>query len=355
MKKYSVILLAILLCGCGNASKNVSTNIPVIEKNIDTNYFGGVGEIKYTERVNARNALYDDENVYITFENQGLLKLDNKDNLSIICQNENCSHQSLLCKACTNFSEYFVFNNKLYRYYSEFNENYLLPIAEGHIIDVEANEIVFDNSIPEDMDEQKKLDDSSQIYYVRVINDDYIKVEGHRHAYILDKNFDIVCMYDDVGKFPWGTLYGDKYYYINDLKQLVNIDIKTNEKEIIISDIECFLGGAYENYIFFSDKKSLYRYSLTNKELISIADDVIMFSVYDGYIYADSGTHENKRIMDIEGNLIKDFTEYSNMTCCDSFKKIGDKIYCTYEDGIAVMNEDGTNYKCITWDTKEKN
>lgn len=340
MKKYSLALLALLLCGCGSAPKNISTDTSAAVKASNTNYFGGVGEIHYTERINDRNALYDDENVYITFENEGLLKLDSENNLSTVCQYEDCSHQSsLLCKAFTNDSEYFVFNNRLYRYYNELDESNFPSLDKGHIIDVESGEVVSDNS---------------QIYYVRVINDDYIKVEEYKHAYILDKNFNIVCMYEDVGKFPWGTLYEDKYYYINDLKQLVNININTSEREVVISDMECFLGGAYEDYIFFSDKNKLYRYNLINKELISIADDVIMFSVYDGYIYADAGTDENKRIMDIDGKIIKDFTDYTNMKCCDSFKKVGDKIYCTYEDGIAVMNEDGTDYKCIPWNKEKK-
>ncbi|MBQ4067665.1 MAG: hypothetical protein IJC76_00285 [Lachnospiraceae bacterium] len=339
--KVLVIVIAVgsVLSGC------------VEQKKDSVNYFGGTGDIQYCERVNGRNVLYDDENIYITFKHEALLRLDKNNELNVNCMIATCLHDTQECKAAVNAGEYFIFNNKLYRFYNESSISQSSIIYSGFIKDCQNNDIVFDNPVPEEMDEGKKIDDSTEIYYVRVINEDYLKVEGHRHAYILDKNFEVICMYDDVGKFPWGTLYEDKYYYINDLYQLVNVNIKTGESEVIELENNCFLGGAYKDYIFYSDEfEDLYRYSLKDKEKCKISEKVAFFSIYDGYIYAEGGQNKNKRIMDINGNLIKDYTEYTNMVCSDSFIKIRDMIYCTYENGIAMMKEDGSDYKEIVWE-----
>lgn len=53
------------------------------------------------------------------------------------------------------------------------------------------------------MSSELAIDDSEAILYVRVLSDDIVKVDGDRHAYLLDKNFNIIYCHYNIGKFPW--------------------------------------------------------------------------------------------------------------------------------------------------------
>lgn len=45
------------------------------------------------------------------------------------------------------------------------------------------------------MSEEQKMDDSTEILYVRILNDEFVKVKGHSHVYILDKEFKVKYWY----------------------------------------------------------------------------------------------------------------------------------------------------------------
>ncbi len=72
-----------------------------------------------------------------------------------------------------------------------------------------------------DMSSELAIDDSEAILYVRVLSDDIVKVDGDRHAYLLDKNFNIIYCHYNIGKFPWGAILNGNYYYINDINEIV--------------------------------------------------------------------------------------------------------------------------------------
>lgn len=93
-----------------------------------------------------------------------------------------------MCEAYVELGEYFVFNSKIYKCYNKSKvvsgENRLY----GSIVEAESGKTVFKNSIPTDMSSELAIDDSEAILYVRVLSDDIVKVDGDRHAYLLDKN-----------------------------------------------------------------------------------------------------------------------------------------------------------------------
>ena len=340
MKKiiYGVLAVSLILCGCKNNKDNN-----------DTNYLGGKGELFYTEGAASRGVAYDEENIYFNYTE--VYRLDKDGELVINCDIATCKHDNDECKAASRDGEYFVFGGKLYKSYNENDivdseiENY------GYIKDCSSGKVVFDNPVPEDLEESKKLDSSTEIYYISVLNDDYMKVEGHWHAYILDKNFNIVCWYGDVGKFQWGYLYENKYYYINDLYQMSYIDIKSGEKGVLELDNKVTFAGADKDTLFYTDEyNDFYKYSLKDGLSAKIGENIWFFSVYDGYIYCDQimGEKIEKLILDYEGNTKYTYTANRYMGT-DNLVKVGDKIYNMFfeeeQSGVAIMNIDGTGYK----------
>ncbi len=97
-----------------------------------------------------------------------------------------------------------------------------------------------------------------------------------------------------------------------------------------------------ENIYFSNEFEELNRYSLKDGSTEKLADDMLMFSVHNGYIYGGSGT--KKCIYDIKGKFIADYTEYQNMDAATILCMNG-KMYSWFEGGIAEMSPDGKNYK----------
>lgn len=334
-----LFLLPVMLTGCSD------------KKNDDKNYFGGKGEIQYSERLNGQSALYDDENKYFDSESGTYLKLDKNNLLTVNCNIASCLHNDDSCEAYVSHGEYFVFHDKLYKAYNEAEYGDAEISEKGYIADCDKNKVVFDNPVPEDMDEELAVDDSTEIFYVRVINDDVVKVEGHRHAYLLNDKFEILYWYSDIGKFPWGTIYNNKYYYVNDLYQLVCVDMDTCEKSIIELDTKVFSCDSEGDYIYYTDEfKELYKYSIKDNSSIKIANNILLFAVYDGYIYyanTDNSSIIKKSIIDTDGKFVADYSECINMGT-DNILKIGDKMYTSFEGGVAEMSPDGKDYKEYT-------
>lgn len=335
-----VMASTLLLCGCLNNKDRD-----------DRNYLGGKGEMFYTEGAMAKGVVYDDENIYFGLDE--VYRLDRNGQLLINCDIATCKHDTKECKAASRYGEYFVFGGKLYQYYMESDVEDSEIVSYGYIEECLSGEVVFDNPVPKDLEESKKLDSDTTIFSISVISDDYMKVEGHRHAYILDKDCNIVGWYGDVGKYQWGYLYEDKYYYINDLYQMAYIDVKSGEKGVLEWENKVLFAGADNDSIFYADEyNDLYRYSLVDGTHRKIGENIWFFSVYDGYIYCDQniGEQKEKLILDYEGNVKYTYTSNTYMGT-DNLVKVDDKLYnIIYEEdktGVAIMNIDGTEYKEI--------
>ncbi len=340
IKKICVFMVSVaLLCGC-------SDNIVNTE---DRNFLGGVGALHYTEAPASLGAAYDDENIY--FHHGGVYRLDKEGQLMLNCDIATCKHDTLECRGNAQDGEYFVFNEKLYQMYNEsLLENSAVEVS-GYIRDCLEDEIVFENSVPQVLDEGKKVDSSNKINFITVISDDYMKIEGHYHAYIVDKDFNIVCWYGDAGKQHWGTLYEGNFYYINDLYQLSYINIVTGEIAVLDWDEKViFADSDGENIFYFDEYNYLYRYSLKDEIKTKIGEDMFFFSVYDGYIYINRIIGEKKEnlILDYDGNVKYDFTDNTYMGA-DNLLKVGDRLYNFVDSGdktgIVSMNMDGTGYE----------
>lgn len=308
-----------------------------------TNYLGGKGEIKNSERENGLWAVYDDEYKYFTSYDKALLRLDKNGNLTVNCDVATCGHSLESCKANAENIEYFVFNEKLYKTYNEPKEVGGMVEYKGSIIDCETDKVVFENPIPE----EDAIDDSTKIDYIRILNEEIIKVESHRHAYLLDKDFNVLYWHSDIGKFPWGTIYDNTYYYVNDLYQLIAVDLETHESAPVELDTKVFSCDREGDYLYFSDRfEELYKYSLKDKTKKKIGEGILLFAVHSNYIYW--GNNDKKNIIDLDGKLVCDYSDYTNMEF-DSLIKIEGKVYTITENGVAEMDLDGKNYKEYTY------
>lgn len=311
--------------------------------------FIGNGKFYQAKRLNGLGAIYDDDYIFFDCENQiyKSYNYSNKKNdkkLNVNCRNSACSHSNDTCEAYVELGEYFVFNSKIYKYYNKSKvvsgENRLY----GSIVEEESGKTVFKNSIPTDMSSELAIDDSEAILYVRVLSDDIVKVDGDRHAYLLDKNFNIIYCHYNIGKFPWGAILNGNYYYINDINEIVKVNLTTFESKSIASNGKAFMADNDENFIYYSNEFSeLYKLSPDDESSIKIADNALFFSVQNKYIYASGGDNGNKIIYDKNGKIIADYSACVNMGA-DSAFQINDKIYTIFNGGVAYMDLDGKNY-----------
>lgn len=252
--------------------------------------FIGNGKFYQAKRLNGLGAIYDDDYIFFDCENQiyESYNYSNKKNdkkLNVNCRNSACSHSNDTCEAYVELGEYFVFNSKIYKYYNKSKvvsgENRLY----GSIVEEESGKTVFKNSIPTDMSSELAIDDSEAILYVRVLSDDIVKVDGDRHAYLLDKNFNIIYCHYNIGKFPWGAILNGNYYYINDINEIVKVNLTTFESKSIASNGKAFMADNDENFIYYSNEFSeLYKLSPDDESSIKIADNALFFSVQNKYI-----------------------------------------------------------------------
>lgn len=314
--------------------------------------FVGHGKMQEVKYLNGNGAFYNDDYIFFGYgfgEGMGkkfyrVSRKDVKDQqkLTIICRDASCSHESESCEANTGWGEYFVFRNKMYqnindeKYNGDGTYEYL-----GRIEDYDTGEVVFQNNIPDDMPPEQAVDDDAQNMYIRILSDDYIKVQSHRHAYILDSEFNIRYTHFNIGKFPWGAIFGNNYYYVNDIRQLIKVDLNSGKEEALPLDCKVFLADNDEQYIYYSDElNNMYKLNISDGSKEKIAENVGMYVVLDSYIY--SVNNEERVIYDKEGAKIGEFTAYENMIECAY--QIGDKIYCPFTNGVAFMDADGKNY-----------
>ena len=277
-----IIILGIIECNNSNTKDN-------------DKLFIGNGKFCQAKRLNGLGAIYDDDYIFFDCENQiyESYNYSNKKNdkkLNVNCRNSACSHSNDTCEAYVELGEYFVFNSKIYKYYNKSKvvsgENRLY----GSIVEEESGKTVFKNSIPTDMSSELAIDDSEAILYVRVLSDDIVKVDGDRHAYLLDKNFNIIYCHYNIGKFPWGAILNGNYYYINDINEIVKVNLTTFESKSIASNGKAFMADNDENFIYYSNEFSeLYKLSPDDESSIKIADNALFFSVQNKYIYASGG------------------------------------------------------------------
>lgn len=326
----------------------------------DNSLFSGNGRLKQAKRLNGLGAIYNDDYIFFQSWEQVYYKLkiadlesENRRRITVNCRDASCLHEGESCEAYVDIGEFFVFNNKLYKLYNDQRIESVERKRHGHIVDMESGKEVFKNTVPEDMPEEQAVDDDEMINYVRVLNDDLLKVDGRRHAYLLDKDFKIRYCHYNIGKYPWGAVFNGCYYYVDDAYQLVKIDLNTSESTVIDIPGKAFMADSDEDNIYFSNEfGELHKLAPNGGKAEKLADDSLFFSVQDKYIYAWGGEGSKKIIYDKDGKQVADYTECINMEADAAFQ-IGDRIYTCMHDGIAYMDEDGKNYGEISkWDTK---
>lgn len=337
MKKAVVLLtmLVVLFTGC-SAKKNI--------EEADLNYFFGVGELRSCNEYNNREIIYDDKNTYTLFGVYGYLCLDEDMNAYSICNDAACRHDSTDCMAYAE-NNYFVFNEKLYT-------------ATNVITECSNGEIVFKNNMPEEYKEDTDAGYYSKIDDVRIIDDKYIVLREGGFVYILNSNFEPIFYHNNISSSTWAMIKDGKYYYVNDLCEIIMIDIETHSEEKY--DVGTAVYRAYNNdkYIFYVDKYfDLYRIDMETEETVCIGSGVYDALVTDKYIYYSENKNMGEMpnvIIDMEGNSIKLFDdesgEFKGSPDFGFARWANDKIYVNESDEngksyVLQMNEDGTEIK----------
>lgn len=348
----AVICLLLACMYLGGCSRDESTDV-------ERNYLGGTGEIQNGACTQGLGDLYDEENIYfctLFLEPwvDGYWRLDDQGLLSVKCDIASCTHSDIDCEAVyaeSHSGTLFMFGDTLYLAY-DVKQGGDGMAGKGYIKNCESGEVVFDNPVPEGMDPDKKLDDSSEIFYYNVLSGDRIKIEGNYHAYILDADWNVLYWYDDVGKLPWGCVRGNHYYYVNDVYQLVCVDLDTKETSILSGDRKAVCPDDENGFIYYTDEFSnLHRMEMDTEKDEVIATDIGYFSAHGDYLYCgakEEGREAGKHILDTEGNLVFDYTDYENMDT-RGITAIEGKCYTTFNDeghgqGVAQMDANGQNY-----------
>ncbi len=328
-----IISCSLMFCGCGDEKND---KISMLNPDNMCN----------SDNLTGLSGMYNKEYKYFLSPSGVYYRLDNSGNLTIECRNASCEHNDKECEAYSGDGRYFVYNNRMYKSNNDMRYMSTSTVYEGSIIDVDTGKKVFDNPVPDEMDKDTAMDDSSMIYSVRVLDKDYIKVEGYLHAYILDKSFNIICWYGNVGKFDWGMIDGDDFYYVNDINQLTKASLSTGELKTVGIEEKIYMAANDDKYIFFSNEYGeLYKYDIKEETSTKIANDATMFSVHGDYVYCVG--QATKTIVKKDGAIVCDYTKYENMGA-DEVIMIDGKIYTCFDGGVAQMDADGKNYKEYT-------
>lgn len=343
-----LLLACVYLGGCSRDESMVG----------ERNDLGGTGELRNAECTQGWGTLYDEENIYFCtlFREpfiSGYQRLDDQGLLSVKCDIASCTHSDIDCEAIyaeSSSNELFMFDGTLYLAYNmSLNGD---GAKKGYIENCGTGEVVFDNPVPEGMDPDKALDDSTELFYCNVLSEDMIKVEGNYHAYLLDADWNVLYWYDDVGKLPWACVHENDYYYVNDVYQLVCVDLDTKEAKVLSGDSKALCPDDEDGFIYYTDEFSnLHRMEMDTARDEIIATDIGYFSAHGEYLYCtvkEDGHGSGKQILDTGGNLVFDYSGYDHMDD-HGIIAIKGKCYTIFYDeehgqGVAQMDADGQNY-----------
>lgn len=350
LKEYKFILvlcifLLIMLCGC---DKQESTNE-------NMNYLGGTGEFKTVLGMYGREAVYDDEYIYVYTDTYGYVAIprDEKGEIYSICTDASCDHKNGKCKASGD-NNYFAVDGKLYGITNLATDN---NETESYIKECETGKTVFKNRIPEGIEEDKISKSNNYITYVIVLDDKYLKIACNEYTYIVDREFNVILYHENIGRVDWGAVFDNKYFYLNDLKKIVYIDLDTKTEYECDTVKWALTAGSDDKYIYYTDDMfALYRLSPNTGEKLKLAGNVALFSVYNGYIYFNiygiMGAEDSDalNIIDCDGNLINKIEGIDNGFIVEADSKlyvINKKIYAIGTGNIMIADYDGNNVQIM--------
>ena len=346
MKKNNLIILSIifaviLLAGCGKSHK------PEIVE--EENVLGGHGIIRQGISEGAMTALYDDEKCYFpVYSLHGTICycLD-KDTYRVNCMDAACGHGGS-CEAYISNGAGFLlsFNNELYRIsnVTDYSNGDGITKYIGKIEEYSSGKTVFDNPIPADLSEELAVEDHTGIEAVKKIDDNNLIVFGRHHNYIVDNNWNIKYWFGDNGKFYWGDIVGDKFYYVNDLYLLQEVNLESGEKRTIDLGMKVLQASYMDGVgiVYIGDFMDMYIYDIEEGKSRKIHNSCWLFSVFDDKIYTCN--EESGIILDSEG---KEVGKYDSSIDSYLFVRLGDRIYKYSEEEVFSMNMDGSDPKTI--------
>ncbi|MDO5521825.1 MAG: hypothetical protein Q4G58_15130 [bacterium] len=311
----AVIMLMCCACSTKKDKETRSYNDKPNEKIASNlNYLGGVGAIK----VNEYGTIYDDSGVYIKPTVSSLLyRIDENGEASVACGDVTCTHSDTKCNAYSSVgsnSNYFIFNDELYMGYNEVNiSSDGTSDTTGKILRIDGNERkeVFTNSVPDDMDSELRAEATKEISETKTYNSNYILLIGDTHNYILNQNFEIIYCFMDLGKVCKALIVGDRLYYINNLFELVEVDLRSKKQSIIVEHkkekISDFAIDESEKMLYYAtfDAK-IYKRKLSE---VKSAGEYLFKGSFLMDLYGDT-LYAGKKIYNIKTGEIRDCDEF---------------------------------------------
>lgn len=330
-----------LITGCGKNSKS--------QYDDNINLLGGYGEIRQGISEGALTALYDDAKCYAPIPAvSGVLCycLDEKV-YRVNCMDAACSHSdSCKAKISNEIGSLLSFGGKLYRITNdkEYSNGDGIARHIGRIEEYSSGKMVFDNPIPEDMGEELAIEDTTGIEAVKIIDENHLIVFGRHHNYILDNNWNIQYWFGDIGKFYWGDIVGDKFYYIDNLFLLKEVDLTTKEKRTIDLGMKIIQASYMDGVgiVYTGDFMDMYIYDIDAQESRKIYNYCYLFSIFDNKIYTSK--NGQNIILDSEGNKIGEFgEEFSSYDLI----QLGDRLYNFNDSRVVSMKLDGSDVNIV--------
>ena len=346
MKKNNLIILSIIfavifLAGCGKTHKS--------EINGEENQLGGYGEISQGTSETPKTALYDDEKCYFpvwSLEGTICYCLD-KDTYRVNCMDAACNHTGS-CKACVSNDLGFLlsFGGKLYRITNEKDYSNGNGIAQyiGRIEEYSSGKVVFDNPIPDDLSEELAVEDYTGIESVKKIDEENLIVFGRHHNYIVDNNWNIKYWFGDIGKFYWGDIVDDKFYYVDDLYLLKEVDLKSIEKRTIDLGMKVLQASYMDDVgiVYIGDFMDMYIYDIEEGKSRKIHNNCELFSIFDNRIYTSND--EKSIILDSDGNEVG---EFGGGLSSYELVRLGDRLYNYDGNKVISMKLDGSDIRIV--------
>lgn len=303
------ITLAISLCGCNSKASG-------------ENYFGGKGELRFTDGV-----LQDDNNFY--FGNDILYKFNTEtQTASVACQMPGCTHTLPDCKANLSDNQYTVFNGRLIKRVDEKTYGADGTVSEvGYLYLCDDNKQVFKNVYPESFTDEQKETTNCDIGRMTPLGKEHLALVCSGFIHILDADLNIKYTFSDIGPYSGGIYFFDnEIYYINNLFCLIKIDKETGKTTTVdLDSMKITEGELNGDTLWFSNEdKTLCSYDFKTGEVKEHVKSAVQLTVIGNYIrYFDSSNSEG----------VKSFRIYNIETGEDKTWKLTQNNYSFFKTG----------------------
>ncbi len=226
------------------------------------------------------------------------------------------------------------------------NNNQMTDVLTFREIENGKEKVVYKSRIGETLsaeeDDEEILGYSGMCF---VVDDNHLlTVMDDSVCILLDNNFKEIYRFEGINSLSWSQIVGNDYYYINDLKELIKVNLETGESERIEKLGLLFEAKVEGDYIYYINEfQDLCKYNISTGDIQILVEKVGDMTVLADRIYYYCYETNTTYIADLDGNVIKDISEYDCMGPMEMVL-INDRVFDIREDKAASMTIDGKDY-----------